>query len=239
VSRLLALTRMALRELFISYRMVPIVGLPILAGLVVSVVPPEIGGLGALAGAAHLLALGLAVALPVIGAIAAATLASERHRGTLAWMAVRAVPRSAVVMAWFLAFAILLTVGIAFGGAGAWLAALERAETPLDPGPFTVVVASTLAIGLLVVAVGLVVGSLTGPRLSALLTAALTGATLVWALFGPQVGNQVVTGALSILNGLDLAIRPIGDAVGSAGLSLACAAGLLVIAAASIERADL
>jgi ABC-2 family transporter protein len=239
VSRLPALTRMALRELFISYRMVPALGLPILAGLAASVVPAEFGGLGALAGAAHLLALGLAVALPIIGAIAAATLASERRRGTLAWMAVRAVPRSAVVIAWFAAFAVLLTAGIFLGATAAWLAALERAETPLDPGPFTVVVASTLAIGLLVIAIGLVLGSLTEPRLAALLTIAVTGAALAWALFGPQVGNQLVTGALSILNGLDIAIRPIGDAVGSAGLSLACAGGLLVIAAASIERADL
>jgi len=115
---------MALRELFISYRMVPILGLPIIAGLAVSLVSPEQAGLGALAGAAHVLALGLACALPVIGALAAVTLASERRRGTPAWMAVRAVPRSAVVISWFLAFAVLLTAGIALGGVGAWLAAL-------------------------------------------------------------------------------------------------------------------
>lgn len=239
MSRLPALTRLALRELWISYRLIPIVGLPILAGLVVSVVPPELAGLGAVAGAAHWLAIGLTVALPVIGAIAAATLAAERGRGTLAWMAVRAVPRSAVVMAWFLAFAVLLTVGIALGGAGAWLAVLERAETPPDPGPFTLAVAGTLGIGLLVVALGLVVGSLMGPRRAAVLTAVLCGAALAWALFDPQIGNQLLTGALSVLNGLDQAIRPIGDALGSAGLSLAFAASLLVIAAAAIEHADL
>jgi len=230
---------MALRELFISYRWVPVIGLPAAAGLAVSAVPPELAGLGALAGAGHVLALGLACALPVIGAIAAGTLASERKRGTLAWMAVRAVPRSAVVTSWFLAFAGLLTAGIALGGVGAWLAALERAETPLDPGPFTVAVAGTLAIALLVVALGLVMGSVLGPLRAAALTLVLSGAGLAWGLFGPQVGNQLLTGMLSVLNGLDLAMRPIGDAVGSAGLSLACAAGLLVIAAAAIERADL
>lgn len=239
MSRLPALTRLALRELFISYRLVPIIGLPIVAGLVVSVVPPELAGLGAVAGAAHWLAIGLTVALPVIGAIAAATLAAERGRGTLAWMAVRAVPRSAVVMAWFVAFAALLTVGVAFGGAGAWLAALERAETPLDPGPFSVAVAGTLGIGLLAVALGLVIGSLMGPRRAAVLTAVLCGAALASTLVLPLADHQLLTGALAVLNGLDQAIRPIGDAVGSAGLSLTCAASLLVIAAAAIEHADL
>ncbi len=239
MSRLPALIRLALRELWISYRLIPIVGLPALAGLVASVVPPELAGLGAVAGAAHWLAIGLTVALPAIGAIAAATIAAERVRGTLAWMAVRAVPRSAVVMAWFLAFALLLTVGIALGGAGAWLAALERAETPPDPGPFTLAVAGTLGIGLLGVALGLVIGSRLRPGRAALLTMLVCGATLAWTLVLPLADHQVLTGALAVLNGLDLAIRPISDAVRSAGLSLACAGGLLVIAAVAIERVDL
>ena len=77
MSRLPALTRLAFRELWISYQLIPIIGLPILAGLAVSVVPPELAGLGAVAGAAHWLAIGLTVALPMVGAMAAATLAAD------------------------------------------------------------------------------------------------------------------------------------------------------------------
>jgi len=102
-----------------------------------------------------------------------------------------------------------------------------------------VALAGTLAIGLLVVALGLLLGAFLGPWRASALTLLLSGVGLAWALFGPQVGNQQVTATLSVLNGLDLAIRPIGDSVGSAGLSLALGAGLLVIAAAVTERADL
>ena len=239
MSRLPALTRLALRELWISYQLIPIMGLPILAGLVVSVVPPELAGLGAVAGAAHWLAIGLTVALPMVGAMAAATLAAERERGTLAWMAVRAVPRSSVVMAWFLAFALLLVVGIALGGVGTWLAALERAEASPDPGPFVVAVAGTLGIGLLTVALGLAVGSRLGPRRAAAVTALVCGGALAWTLVLPLADHQLITSGLAVLNGLDEVVRPISSAVMLAGLSLAGAAGLLVIAAAGIERADL
>lgn len=239
MSRLPALTRLALRELWISYQLIPIIGLPILAGLVVSVVPPELAGLGAVAGAAHWLAIGLTVALPMAGAMAAATLAAERGRGTLAWMAIRAVPRSAVVMAWFLAFALLLVVGIALGGVGTWLAALERAEASPDAGPFIVAVAGTVGTGLLMVAVGLVIGSLLGPRRAAVLTALLCGGALAATLVLPRADHQLITGGLAVLNGLDGSNRPISSVVISAGFSLVCAAGLLVIAAAAIEHADL
>ena len=40
-------------------------------------------------------------------------------------MAVRAVPRFAVLFSWFLAFALLVMIGIALGSVGAWLAAIK------------------------------------------------------------------------------------------------------------------
>jgi len=239
MSRVPALTRMALRELFISYRMVPTIGLPIAAGVAASLVPAEYAGLGAIAGAGHVFALGLAVGVPLIGAIAAATLASERRRGTLAWLAVRAVPRSAVVTAWLAAFGFLLIVGIGFGAVATWLAALERAETPLDPGPFIVAAAAALCVAFAVVAAGLALGSVFTPWRGALL-AALLG----WAIFGVAVlvpGADALAFARGwvVLNQLDAVVRPIGDAVWSAGLSLALGGVLLALASAATERADL
>lgn len=239
MSRLPALLRLALHELWISYRLIPIIGLPTVAGAFVSLVPADLAAPGAVAGSAHWLAIGLAVALPVVGAVAAATLAAERGRGTLAWMAVRAVPRSSVVVAWFLGFALLLAIGVALGAAGAWLAALERAETPPDPGPFMFAVTGTIFIGLLVIALGLLIASRLAARPAALLTALVSATALVVTLVLPQADHQLPTGALAVLYGLDQATRPISDAVRSAGLSLAATAVLLVFAAAGTERADL
>ena len=90
-------------------------------------------------------------------------MAHERRRGTVAWMAVRAVPRSAVLISWFVAFGLLLGVGIVLGSIGAWLAALGRAETTPDAIPYAAAVAATVGAGLLAVAVGLLVGAILPP----------------------------------------------------------------------------
>ncbi|MBA3689267.1 MAG: hypothetical protein H0W81_10640, partial [Chloroflexi bacterium] len=144
----MTLTRMALHEMWISFRLIPLIGVPLVGGMLVSAVPPELAGETAVGGASFWYAVAAAVAICVASGLAALTMAHERRRGTAAWMAVRAVPRSSVLFSWFLAFAILLCLGLALGSVGAWLAAIGRAETSPDPLPFAVAVAATAATAL-------------------------------------------------------------------------------------------
>src|SRR5207247_1597551 len=122
MTRFRTLTGMALHELWISFRLIPLLGLPVVGGLLISAIPPEYAGETAVGGAGFWFAVIAAVATCLAAGLAALTMAHERHRGTVAWMAARAVPRAAVLFSWFLAFAILLILGLAIASVGAWLA---------------------------------------------------------------------------------------------------------------------
>jgi hypothetical protein len=233
------LTRMALHELWISFRLIPLVGVPVVGGMLVSAVPPEFAGETAVGGAGFWYAVAAGVAICVASALAALTMAHERRRGTAAWMAVRAVPRSSVLFSWFLAFAILLVAGLALGSFGAWLAAIGRAETSPDPLPFGAAVAATASLALAAVAAGLLIGT-TLPALPATVLAVAVSAPLVAAAFLVPLGAlPLPLGGLGLLTHLDSAARPVAGALQSAGAALAAAAVLLVLAGAGLERSDL
>jgi hypothetical protein len=237
--RLRTLTRMALHELWISFRLIPLAGLPVVGGMLVGAVPPELAGETAVGGAGFWYGVAAAVAICVASGLAALTMAHERRRGTVAWMAVRAVPRASVLFSWFLAFATLLIVGLALGSVGAWLAALTRAETSPDALPFVAAVAATAATALAGVAIGLLIGT-TLPALPATLVAVIVSVPLVAAAFlVPLVALPLPVGGLGLLTHLDSAVRPVAGALQSAGAALASAAMLLGRAAAALERSDL
>lgn len=237
--RLGTLTRMALHELWISFRLIPTVGIPGVGGMLVSAVPPEFAGETAVGGSAFWFAAAAAVAICVASALAALTMANERRRGTVAWMASRAVPRPSVLFSWFLGFAVLLLLGLALGSIGAWLAAIGRAEATPDPIPFAAAVGATVATALAAVAVGLVLGVIL-PTLPATLVAVAVTATLVAVPFlAPLSAIPLPLGGIGLLTHLDAVARPVAGALQSAGAALAAAAALLVVAAASLERSDL
>lgn len=237
--RFRTLTRMAMHEMWISSRWIPVIGLPILGGLVVIALPPELAGVSAVAGAGFSYAIAACVAIAISSGLAAGTMAHERRRGTVAWMAVRAVPRSAVLLSWFVAFGILLTTGMAIGSLGAWLAAIARAESAPDFGPFAAAVAATDAASLATVAAGLLIGTFLRIWPATLVALALAAAVLTVAVAGPLAGVPLPTGGIGLLAHLDTAARPISSALQSAGAALATAAVLLVLAGVGLERADL
>jgi len=239
MTRVPALVGLALRELWITFRLIPMIVLPVLAGLVEAVVPPELSGLSAVGGAGFWFATSLVMAVAVVAALGAWSLASERSSGTAAWVVVRAVPRSTILVSWFVALAILLAVGIGLGGIGAWLTVLERAETTPDAIPFTAAVGASLATALAAAALGLLVGSILGRRSSALASLIVVGGVLGLAVGGPLATPPLPTAGLGVLGDLDHVARPVSDAVRSAGSALAAAAALLVLAAALMERRDL
>lgn len=237
--RLWTLTRMALHELWISFRLIPLMGLPIVGGMLVSAVPPQFAGETAVGGASLWYAVAAGLVICVASALAALTMAHERRRGTVAWMAVRAVPRSSVLFGWFLAFGILLVVGLALGSVGAWLAAIGRAESPPDPLPFAAAIAAAAAAAMAGVAAGLLIGT-TLPTLPATILAVVVSAPLVVAAFvAPLSTLPLPVGGLGLLTHMDSAVRPVAGALQSAGAALATAAVLLVLAGVGLERSDL
>lgn len=239
MNRLRTLTGMALHEMWISFRLIAVIGLPLLGGLLAIVVPPDLAGVTAVGGAGFWYAVGACVAIVVASGLAAGTMAHERRRGTVAWMAVRAVPRSAILLSWFVAFGLLLAAGIVLGSIGAWLAALARAEAAPDAVPFASAVGATLGAALACVAGGLLVGTFL-PTIPATLLAAVLGVVVLAAAIGTAPGGlPSPTGGIGLLAHLDGASRPVGDALRSAGAALAATAILLVLAGAGLERSDL
>ena len=237
--RLRTLTRMALHELWISFRLIPLVGVPVVGGMLVSAVPPEFAGETAVGGSGFLYAVAAGIAICVAAGLAALTMALERRRGTVAWMAVRAVPRPSILFSWFLGFGLLLVLGLALGSVGAWLAAIGRAETTPDAIPFAASVAATAATALAAIAVGLLLGA-TLPALPAtMLALVITAAFVVLPFLLPLSAIPLPLGGLALLTHLDAAARPVAGALQSSGAALAAASVLLVLAAAGLERSDL
>jgi hypothetical protein len=243
VSRLLTVTGLALRELWISFRLLAAVGVVIISALpaaLVSGVPA--GPLASDWTPLRLFAVGLAVALAVVAALAAIALAGERRRGTVGWLVSRSVPRSLVVLGWFSAFAVVLLLGLAPAGVLVWFTLGGATDSLGGPLALAMPLLAAWAAGAAAVAVGLLLGSrLPGP-VAGLATLVLVGAALVPAAVGmvPVLAASPAPAAgLAVLGVLLEATRPIADSLRSAGLSLVIAAAVLVLGAAALGRADL
>ena len=238
--RFATLVGLALRELWLSYRLLVIIAVLVAAALPVAILPElptaPLGG-AALEGPAWF-AAGLAGAFALLAGIAAGTLSGERRRGTLAWLAVRAVPRTTVLLAWFAAFSLVMALGLAFAAALA-AASLGNALPADRPLAFWAVSAAVAAAGLAATAFGLMVGTMLRPVAAVIVTMLLVGAVLLTAALGPPGWSPLPAASLAVLADFDDAARPIGDAVRSSGTALALAAGLLLLAAARLERVDL
>ncbi len=239
MNRLRTLTWMALHEMWISFRLIGVIGLPLLGGLLAIVVPPDLVGVTAVGSAGFWYGVGASVAIAVSAGLAAGTMAHERDRGTVAWMAVRAVPRSAILLSWFVAFGLLLAVGIVLGSMGAWLAALGRAETVPDAMPYAAAVGATIGAALAAVATGLLLGAFLPTLPATLLAVGVGGVLLAAALATAPGGLPSPTGGIGLLAHLDGTARPVGDALRSGGAALAATAVLLVLAVVGLQRSDL
>lgn len=239
MSRLLALVGLAAHELWISYRLLLLLTLPLLGGLAVGAIPPDLAGLRAVDGAARWYAVSLCASVGIGAAVVSGTLAAERRRGTIAWMVVRAVPRSTVQLAWFVVVGGVMVVGIALGATAAWLTAIEQlAEIP-DAAPLVAATIAAAAAALVALAAAMVVGALPltpGPAtlLSLLLSVGMLATSVMVPLTAP-----LPTGGLGLLADLSRSTRPIADAFQSTGTALVAIAILLVLAVVTLDRADL
>jgi hypothetical protein len=244
VTRFGTVTGLALRELWISYRLLLVVGILVLAALPSAMLPHTTPALAAtpLESPLAWFAIGLALALGVISGLAAAVLSRERQRGSAGWLVIRAVPRPIILLGWFAAFVLLLLIGLLPASALVWLTVAAPASDVGDAWPFVAPLVGAWAAGAAAVAIGLLLGVLLRPRLAGLISLLLVGATLLLAVSGvaPLLSAPPAPAAgLVILGDLPNQARPVADALRASGASLVVAAVALILAAALLGRADL
>jgi ABC-type transport system involved in multi-copper enzyme maturation permease subunit len=228
VSQTGVVTRLALRELWISFRLLFLLAAYIGAGAVVALLPAPLSTI------LFRLAIGVAAAMLVGAAIAGWSLSRERALGRAAWLATRSIPRATILVGWFAALALVSIAGIIAVGVLGWLAASAPAAR-LDPFAFGLTFAAIAcgAIGLL--ALGLLIGTLLRPSLAAIVAAAIGVALggVAW------VGLPRVAMPIEALSQLAQLSSPVSVAVQGAGAGLAAAGLLLFLARVVIDRVDL
>jgi hypothetical protein len=244
VRRFGTVTGLALRELWFSFRLLLAVGVLIAAALPSALLPPTTPALAGapLESTLEWFAIGLALALGVIGSMAAYALSHERRRGSAGWLVIRAVPRPVILLGWFAAFVLLLLLGLLPAAALVWLTVAAPASDAGAAWPFAAPLIGAWAAGAAAVAIGLLLGALLSPWPAALLTLLGTAGILLAAVSGvaPELSAAPApVAALAILADLPNQDRPVSDALRASGASLVVAAGALILAAAALGRADL
>jgi hypothetical protein len=231
VSRFPTLVLLAVRELWISFELLVMLATLLLAGMAAALGPMAFG-------AEPQAAYGVALATTgvVCAAVAALGLAGERAAGSLAWLAVRAVPRAAVLVSWLVALSLVAAAGLALATLVAWLAVVGQ---PADA--IMVLLLGTAASGatiLLALSIGLLAGALLPGPLAAVTAALATAALAATALLaGPM--PLLPSSGFALLVRADDQAEPIRVALQSAGVALALSGALLAVAIAALERDDL
>jgi hypothetical protein len=244
MTRFGTVTGLALRELWISFRLLLVVGVVILAAVPSAVLPHATPALATdpLDSPLQWFAIGLALAMGVISGMAAAVLSLERQRGSAGWLVIRAVPRPIILLGWFAAFVLLLLAGLLPAATLVWLTVGSPASDAGDAWPFVAPLAGAAAAGAAAVAIGLLLGALLRPVPAGVIGLLLTATILLLAALGtaPALSAAPAPAAgLAILGDLTHQARPIADALRAAGTALVAAAVALILAAAALERADL
>jgi hypothetical protein len=228
VSATATVTRLAVRELWISFRLLALLAVYVGAGTVVALLPAPV------AVTLERLALGLAASMVVGAAIAAGALSTERALGRAGWLVTRSISRSTLVVGWFIALGGTSLVGLAAAGILGWLA-VSGPLSPVDPAAFAAVLIGAGAMSLAGVAMGLALGAVLRPLLAMLVALAL-GAATVAAFHLLVPGFVLPVTALADLATVD---RPVAIGVTGAGACLMAAAAALVLARIGLGRMDL
>lgn len=221
-------SRLAMRELWISFRLLLILAAYALPGVVVALVPAP------LPTALAWLAVGLAAAGTAGAAVASWSLSRERALGRAAWLATRAIPRATILIGWFVTLAAISAVGVLGAGMLGWLA-MSPTGARVDLPTFVAVLSSVAAGSLALVALGLTLGAALPPPAATLLTGGISLTLLVLAWVA-MPGFDAPTESVARLPQL---AAPISVAVRGAGACLAATAILLLVARVAWERVDL
>lgn len=231
MSQAATVTRLALRELWITFRLLALLTGFVAGGAVVALLPAPAST------SVERLALGFAGAAVLTSIVSAWSLAAERTAGRAAWLVGRSVARGTYLAGWFSATAGVAWVGLAAGAMLGWLA--------ISPG----VTLHAVGFALVIVAIGTAVGAAAalGLLLGVLLpsaVAALVGAVACALVVGSAIALSVPDGlhpaaGLSLLYRLGLPGSSDADALRAAGIGLSVMAALLGAARLTMERAEL
>lgn len=219
---------LAVRELWISFRLLALLAAYVGVGALVALLPAPAATMFTR------LAIGLAAAMIVGAGIAAYSLSTERALGRAGWLVTRSITRGTLLIGWFVALAGVSLIGLVAASALGWLAASTVASA-LELGPFAAVVAGAAATSLATLAIGLLVGALLAP-LPAMIVAVVVGLLLGAAIMTVLPETIVPLAALAELSTLD---RPVAAGVQGAGIALAVTAVGLVLARVALGRVDL
>jgi ABC-type transport system involved in multi-copper enzyme maturation permease subunit len=221
-------TRLAVRELWISFRLLALLAAYVGVGAIVALLPAPPGT------TLIRFSVGLAAAMIVGCAITADALSTERALGRTGWLVTRSISRATLLVGWFAAVAGVTLLGLGAAGLLGWLA-IASPIAPVTPLAFAVVLGGVAAMCLAFVAVGLLIGSMLRPFFSA-------AAAMVVGVVAVTVGVSVAPGSVLPLAALaDLVVlnRPIGDGIQGAGTFLAATGAALVAARLALGRVDL
>lgn len=225
-------TRLAVRELWITFRLVLLLVSFVGVGAVVALLPAP------LPLTMQRFAAGLGAATLLVGAAAAWSLAEERGQGRAGWLVTRSVSRGTLLGGWFVAVTAIALAGLAAAAVLGWLAA-SSVSLRLDPVAYAGLLGAVAATVALAVALGLVSGALFGPRPAAVMTV-VAGAGLAAAAWLLPADPGFVPGAAFV----DLAALTEGPAAlavawRTAGAALLATAVLLGLARIALSRSEL
>ncbi len=224
-------TRLAMRELWITFRLVVLlvafVGVGTAVALLPAPLPTTMQGFAAGLGGATLL----------VAATAAWSMADERAQGRAGWLVTRSVSRGTLLGGWFVAVVCIALAGLAAAAVLGWLAA-SGVSLRLEPLAYAVRLGAVAATVLPAVALGLLCGTLFGPRVAAVATLLLSAGFAAAAWLLPLDG--LVPGA-AFLDLAALTEGPVALAAAwrSAGAALLVAALLLGLTRLALNRAEL
>ncbi|HEX7172378.1 MAG TPA: hypothetical protein VF365_07220 [Candidatus Limnocylindria bacterium] len=232
MSQASVVTRLAVRELWITFRLMLLLVAFVGTGAAVALLP------AALPVTMQRLAIGLGAATSLVAVIAAWSLADERLQGRAGWLVARSVPRGMLLGGWFVALWSVALSGLVAAAVLGWLAA-SGVSLRLDPGAFAVLIGGTASTVAAAVALGLLVGCVFRPAHAALVAILGCGATMVAAWLLPQAGGLVPGSAFLELASLTDGSVPVADAWRSAGAAFIAAGLLLALGRLALSRAEL
>lgn len=216
---------LAVRELWISFRLLVLLTAFVGSGVAVALLPaPPREALARLG-------LGLGMATAITAAVAAWSLAEDRVRGRAAWLVTRSVPRAALVAAWFLGIGLVILPAIGAAAVLGWLASAPPSAAT-DPLPFAVTLGGVAATALAATALGLLLGAIAPPLPAGALAGVVAAAAFLLPLALPSGAPAIVPAAALVAGG---GVTPwVG-----LGAGLVATALLLAAARLALEQVDL
>jgi len=241
MNRLPLLTGLALRDLWVSFRLLLLLSALVAAAVPTLLVPRTLTAAlaGAPPGPLDWYAWATAAGLALAAGAAAWSMAGMRRRGAAAWLAARDVPRPSLLLGWFVAAGMVVLVGTAAGAVLAWFALNGERGIAVTPAGYASAAAAVVAAGLVAVSAGLLVGCAMGQRLGTLLVTAATAGVALATASGRLGSLPQPLGGLELLARIEESARPVAAGLVSAGLALSLAAVLLILAAAALDARDL